>query len=142
MSEKEEPPMKLNSVRRNLVISIAMLLGNVQLANATGNFIPYPINCTAIDYQDKSIEIQVSIVNKNGVILGHLQDTGDQATLECHEVPAQDGTGYNHLDCAGKWTSDGSDATLSTPLFTYAPMTTIQRSSSSLGNKVAQGVCF
>ena len=107
--------------------------------SAKADFIGLPIQCSAYASGEKD-EIQVAIGQTGREILGVLTDGNDQANVVCHRVPAKIGDGYHFLDCKGTW-SDGSVATLSTPLYTYVPMTQIQRSETGHRGEIQKGIC-
>lgn len=52
--------MKLNVKVKCIAVGV-LTLGAVQFSHAKGDFIPFPINCTAQGRMDQTSEIQVSI---------------------------------------------------------------------------------
>jgi len=109
---------------------------------AKADFLSTSMDCTATSNKDKSVRIQVNTEDKGGVIHGTLVDQGDIAEITCTKVPVPKIPGYHDLDCTGTWKSDGSTASLTTPLSTYTPMPTIQRSETAHRGETISGICI
>ena len=109
---------------------------------ANADFLSPSMDCTARSNKDTSVRIQVNIEDKGGVISGTLVDQGDIAEITCTRVPVPKIPNYHDLDCTGTWKSDGSLATLTTPLSTYTPMPAIQRSETAHRGETISGICI